>query len=425
MSNLTERQDTEYVRLVLPNGARLLHERVPGAHSAALGVWIASGSRHERASESGASHFIEHMVFKGTPSRTASELAAQMDALGGQIDAFTTREYTCFHGRTLDTQLRQLTDILGDMLHNSRFDEPDVSNERGVIFEEIDMYEDAPEELVADRLLAAVYRGNGLARPILGRRPTLSGMTGESLRGYMSRRYLGGRVVAALSGSYTPDDVAHISDMLSAFAPGGDGAVKPARYTPAVTVRRKSIEQNHFCVSFPCPGAADGRRYAAQLLSDILGGGMSSRLFQSVRERKGLCYSIYTYVSGFLDTGLLTVYTALGRPTQDDALRLISSELSELVSGGVTEDELARAREQIKANILLGTESTVTRMNRLARGELCFGAVPSPEESIAAYERVTAGEISSLAAAVLDRSLMSFSAVGRVGSGESYTDCFR
>ncbi|MDR2356714.1 MAG: insulinase family protein [Oscillospiraceae bacterium] len=414
-----------YVKLTLPNGARILRERVPGARSAALGVWIASGSRHESAAESGAAHFIEHMVFKGTRSRTASQLAARLDELGGQVDAFTSREYTCFHGRTLDSRLRQLADIFGDMLFNSNFDEDDVVNERGVILEEIDMYEDAPEDVVSDRMFSAVFRGNGLARPILGKRSTLSRMDGQFLRDRMARVYRGGDVVIALAGGYARGDAEYAAKVFSAFAPGGNAPLKAARYTPSITVKRKNIEQNHFCVSFPCARVTDDRRYATQLLSDILGGGMSSRLFQSVREARGLCYGIYTQVSSFRDTGLFSICTALGSRTQDDALSLIADELGKLVSRGVTDDELSRAREQVRTNILLGLESTVTRMNRLARGELYFGRVQEADEVVAAYEAVTAGDVRELAAEIFDSSLMSLSAAGKVGDGEHYADLLR
>jgi predicted Zn-dependent peptidase len=381
-------------------------------------VWIESGSRHERASESGAAHFIEHMVFKGTRSRTASELAAQMDALGGQIDAFTTREYTCFHGRTLDTRLRELADILGDMLFHSTFSEADVAGERGVIFEEIDMYEDTPEDLVSERLFSAVFKGNALARPILGRRSALTKMTGGFLRDHMSRRYLGGDVVVALAGSFTPDDEAYISEIFSAFAPGRGAKAPRARYAQAATATHKDLEQNHFCVAFPCPGIADGRRFALHLASDILGGGMSSRLFQSVREDRGLCYSIYSYVSSYRDSGLFSVYTALGRRTQEEALRIISDELARFASDGATEEELSRTREQAKVNILLGMESTSTRINRLARGEMYFGGAYSPDEAIAQYDSVTADDVRQIAAGMIDLSLMSFSAVGRADSAD-------
>jgi predicted Zn-dependent peptidase len=409
-------------KTTLPNGVRLLRERAPGARSAALGVWIASGSRQESAAESGSAHFIEHMVFKGTHTRTASQLAARLDELGGQVDAFTSREHTCFHGRTLDTRLRELADILGDMLFNSRFDDADVANERGVIFEEIDMYEDTPEDVVSDRMFSAVFRGNGLARPILGKRSSLSGMDGQFLRDCMARRYLGGDTVVALAGGCTRADAEYIAKVFSAFAPGENKPPRAARYTPSVTVKRKNIEQNHFCISFPCTSVTDERRYAMQLLSDILGGGMSSRLFQSVREARGLCYGIYTYVSSFRDTGLFSIYTALGSRTQEDALRLIADELGRFAASGVTDGELSRAREQVRTNILLGLESTVTRMNRLARGEMYFGHVQEPDEIIAAYEAVTAGDVQKLASELLDRSLMSFSAAGKVGDGEYYTD---
>ncbi|MEL4106149.1 pitrilysin family protein [Oscillospiraceae bacterium WX1] len=413
-----------YEKILLPNGVRLVHEYIPTVRSVTLGIWVGTGARYETPGESGASHFIEHMVFKGTKTRSAAELAAAMDEIGGQINAFTTKECTCFHGRVLDTHLDRLTDTLCDMFFNARFDESDVMSERGVILEEIDMYADTPEDLVSERLYAASYKGNALARPVLGRKASLEAMTGASLKQHMQAHYRADSIVVALSGSFTPDDIRRLSDRFSAMPTGGKNTFKSASYTPSFTVRRKAQEQNHLTAAFPGVAATDGRRYALQLLSDILGGGMSSRLFQTVREKRGLCYSIYSYGSSFIDTGLFCIYTALGRETEQAALGVITEEIRRFQEDGVTADELSRAREQVKANVLMGLESTATRMNRLGRNELYFGRVPTPEEIIASYDAVTVSDISVLSAHCLDFSQMSFSAVGKVGTAEAYRAAF-
>jgi predicted Zn-dependent peptidase len=409
-----------YEKIVLPNGVRLLHEYIPYVRSVSLGIWVGTGSRYEDAGMSGASHFIEHMLFKGTQTHTAAELAGIMDAIGGQSNAFTTKECTCFHGRVLDTHLPRLTEVLTDMLFNSKFDEADVTNERGVILEEIDMYEDAPEDVCSERLSSSVFTGNSLARPILGRRATLDKMTGDTLRHYMTQHYRPESVVVALSGSYKPEDIERLRELFSAMSAGGRNGFKNAAYTPAFTVKRISLEQNHLCIAFPGVAVTDGNRFTLQLLSDILGGGMSSRLFQTVREKRGLCYSIYSYGSSYIDTGLFSICVALGRETERAALGVIIEEIKRFKQDGVTPDELMRAREQVKANVLMGLESTSTRMNRLGRNELYFGAVPEPDEIIARYDAVTAEDILKLSETCLDIGSVSFSAVGKVDSADAY-----
>jgi predicted Zn-dependent peptidase len=306
------------------------------------------------------------------------------------------------------------------MFFNSKFDESDVKNERGVILEEIDMYEDTPEDLASERLFSSVYKGSALARPILGKKSTLEAMTGETLRAHMAEHYTPDVVVVALSGSYKPEDIKRLEERFSIMTPGPKHRLTKASYTPSFIVRRKSLEQNHLCIAFPGIAVTDKDRFTLQLLSDILGGGMSSRLFQTVRENRGLCYSIYTYGSSYTDTGLFSVYTALGRETEAEALRVIMEELRRFKGDGVTEDELVRAREQVKANVLMGLESTSTRMNRLGRNELYFSHVPDPDEIIARYDAVTAADIRRVAESCLDFEKISFSGVGKVENVDYY-----
>jgi predicted Zn-dependent peptidase len=411
-----------YEKIVLPNGVRILHEYIPYVRSVSLGIWVGTGSRYENAAMSGASHFIEHMLFKGTKTRTAAELAGMMDGIGGQINAFTTKECTCFHGRVLDTHLDQLSDILCDMFFNSKFDEDDVKNERGVILEEIDMYADTPEDLASERLSSAIYKGYSLARSILGKKSTLEKMTGETLRQYMNDHYLTDTIVVAVSGSYKADDITRLKERFEGMKKGVSKKPAKAVYTPSFTVRRKSLEQNHLNIAFPGIRVTDQNRFALQLLSEILGGGMSSRLFQTVREKRGLCYSIFTYGSSYIDTGLFSVYTALGRETEREAIGVITEEIKRFKDSGVTQEELQRAREQLKANVLMGLESTGTRMNRLGRNELYFGCVPEPDEIIASYDSVTTEDIHTLSSYCLDFEKVSFSAVGKIDSAEEYRE---
>ena len=407
-----------YEKITLPNGVRILTERIPYVRSAALGVWVGSGSRHERPGENGAAHFIEHMVFKGTARRSAAALAEEMDAIGGQVNAFTTKENTCFYARVLDTHLPQAADMLCDMLFCSKFDDADVDTERGVILEEIGMYQDNPEDLCAEQLAAAVYKGSSLSRPILGRRATLEKMDGAFLKGYMAAHYLPGDLVVALAGSFTGRDVEELKGRFGGLSGGALPPVKPAAYHPSLTRKKKATEQNHLTLAFPGLPYGDERRFALQLLSSLLGGGMSSRLWQEVREKRGLCYSIYSYGAGHAETGLFAIYTALGRETEGEALRTIVREVRRFADKGVTQAELDRAREQSKANVLMGLESTQARMSNLGRGELLSGAVLEADDIIAAYDAVTREDVLALARELFDFERVSLSAVGRVGEEE-------
>lgn len=409
-----------YEKITLPNGVRILTEHVPAVRSAALGIYVGTGSRQEKVAENGAAHFIEHMLFKGTARRTAADLAGEMDAVGGQINAYTTKESTCFYARVLDTHLPQAADILCDMFFSSKFDERDVETERGVVLEEIGMYEDNPEDLCAERLAAGVYHGSALARPILGRKATLEKMTGAWLKEYMTSHYLAGDIVVALAGSFSQKDVDDLTARFSAMPAGGLPQSRAAVYTPCITVKKKAIEQNHLTLAFPGLCYGDSRRFALQLLSSILGSGMSSRLWQQVREQRGLCYSIYSYGAGHADTGLYAVYTALGRETEEEAIRTIVDTVKAFRDGGVTREELDRAREQSKANVLMGLESTQARMAHLGRSELMMGEVLTPDQIIAAYDAVTAEDVRALAEEMFDFSRVSLSAVGRVRTADEY-----
>ena len=411
-----------YEKKTLPNGVRILTEHVPGVRSASLGIWVGTGSRHESAAENGAAHFIEHMLFKGTGRRTAGELAEEMDAVGGQINAFTTKECTCFYARVLDTHLPQASDILCDMFFHSRFDDGDVDTERGVILEEIGMYEDNPEDLCAERLAGVVFKGSPLARPILGKKATLDQMDGAWLKAYQQAHYAPHAIVVTLAGQFTEKDVDDLAARFGALEPRPQEKRKPAAYRTGIVVKKKAIEQNHLTLAFPGLSFSDPRRFTLQLLSSILGGGMSSRLWQQVREKRGLCYSIYSYGAGHADTGLYAVYTALGRETEAEAIRTIVDTVKAFRDGGVTREELDRAREQSKANVLMGLESTQARMAHLGRSELTMGEVLTPDQIIAAYDAVTADDVRALAEEMFDFSRASLSAVGRVRTADEYRE---
>ena len=414
--------------ITLPNGVRILTQPVPAVRTAAIGIFVGTGSRHETAAQSGAAHFLEHMAFKSTQTRTTDQLARQIDAVGGQVNAYTTKEATCFYARCLDTHLEQVIDLLCDMLFHSAFLPEDVDTERGVILEEIGMYKDAPEDLVAERLSAAVYKGHSLARPILGTKKTLDTMTGDWLRTYRREHYRPDRVVVSLAGSFSDAAVSELKSRFSALSGAPSPAIRPAVYQSAITTRRKAIEQNHLIVAFPSLSFLDEGRYAMHLMSSILGGGVSSRLFQEVREKRGLCYTVYSYIADHEDTGLLGLYTALSPDTERQALDTLCRVAADLAEHGPEQEELDRAREQAKSNILMSLESTQSRMSHMGTAMLLRGKVASIDQVIASYDAVTTERVRTLAQQVFAFGRASLSAVGRVGAAEDYRavlDSFR
>ncbi len=411
-----------YEKITLDNGVRLLFEEIPYVSSAAVGIWVGSGSRHEPAELSGISHAIEHMVFKGTHHRSAVQIASEMDAIGGQVNAFTTKECTAFYVRAMESHLPQAIDVLTDIFFSPRMDRADWNNERGVILEEIGMYEDSPEDLVTERLFGAVFRGCALGRPILGTASTLGRINAGRIAQYRQENYRAGGLVVSLCGKYAARDKETLLERFAALPPNPPLVAGPGSLEPAFVVRHKDIEQNHLCLAYPSLPIGSPERYAQQVMSNILGGGMSSRLFQRVREERGLCYSVYSFAAGHEDAGLFGIYTALGKETERAALALIRQVVQEYVQDGPTESELDRAREQVKANVLMGMESTSARMNHLGRNELLLGEVKTPEEIIAAYDAVTRETVCALAKRTFVPEKLCFSAVGRVSSASKYKD---
>ena len=412
-------------KIILDNGVRVLHEKLEHVRSCALGVWVENGSCHEPEELAGISHYIEHMMFKGTETRSAADLAKAFDAIGGQVNAFTTKEHTCYYARTLDTHVQQAAELLCDMVLHSAFRPEDVDLERGVILEEIGMYEDTPEDLVSEILSAAVYPSQPLGRPILGTQGTLQHIDSQALKDYRSKQYVGKNTIISLCGSFSDADLQAVCDAFAALPAGDPVDIPQATYRKAAVVKKKDIEQNHLLLVFPGLYANHPDRYVLAVLNNILGAGMSSRLFQRVREQNGLCYSIYSFTSLYQNTGVLGIYVALGRETQEDALRMIREELELFRAEGITAEELARTKEQLKTTLLMSLESTNSRMSSMARNEMIFGHAQSPEEAVEKLEKVTVDDVHRLAQELLDFARMSFSAVGNVSQPEEYLALFR
>lgn len=409
-----------YVKRTLPNGVRLISERLDTVRTVSVGIWVGNGSRYEPAALSGISHFIEHMIFKGTEKRSARHIAIAIDALGGQANAFTDKECTCYYMKVLDARLQNAVSILADMFLHSRFAQEDIDLERGVILEEIDMYEDSPEDVAIDKLFEQCYADSALGQPILGTAETLAGIDSAAMHGYMKQYYRPEDTVIAVSGHFADEDLEYIAELFSQMEGAGRNRIAPAQYHPSLLLREKEIEQNHLCLSFPGVSLLSEDRYAMNLLSSIIGGGMSSRLFQSVREQNGLCYSIYSFTTPHLDTGLFSIYTGLGAETEQQALELIVRELRTFCENGPEPDELSRCREQVKTTLLMGLESTGNRMMTIGRSELLRGEVLPIERVLAAYDSVTAADVLSLARRVFDFAQVSLAAVGQPGKEATY-----
>ena len=405
---------------VLENGVRIVSERLPHVRTVAIGIWVQSGARHEPQDLCGISHFIEHMVFKGTASRSARGIAEEMDSIGGQINAFTSNECTCFYARSLDTHFDIASDVLCDIFFNPSFDPRDIASERNVVFEEIGMYEDSPEDLAVDRLNEAVFRGSSLGRPILGTKKTLCGMTQDILAKYRASHYTSEAITLSVAGNFTDAHMAALKARFSAIERGAKPATPAADYTRSVTLRRKPIEQNHLCLAFPMPGWMSEDRFAIQLMSALFGGGMSSRLFQRVREEAGLCYSIASFTGSTEEQGLFCINTALNRETEAAALDLILGEVALLREETVGDAELARVREQLKANLMMGMENSGARMNNLAQNMVRYGRVFSCDEVIERIDAITPQDIRDCAQRIFDMSKISFSGVGELRSAAWY-----
>jgi predicted Zn-dependent peptidase len=391
--------------ITLKNNLRVVLDRQTGAQSAYVGVWVKAGSGNETIDEWGISHFTEHMVFKGTKNRTAQQISEETDFVGGQSNAFTSRECTCFYSRTLPENLELSFDILSDIYHNPLLRKSDVDMERGVIKEEISMFEDCPEDLVQDRLLAEIYEGNALGREIAGSAESVDKITSASLADYMKRYYTPDNTVITVCGAFDEGLAESLSKKYfeKSFAVfSGGGIVKPT-FKPAKCVWEKDTEQAHLCISYPSVAAGDDKMsYALSSLSNIFGGSMSSRIFRSVREERGLCYSIYSYSSQTEASGLFSIYTGLNKSCLDEAEELIHKEINLLLKDGITDYELQKGKAQLKAAMLMDMENPASRMSMLGKELLVYNSLRTVEEIAAQIDSVTKKDVENAAHMVFE-----------------------
>lgn len=405
-----------YQKTTLPNGIRIVSESIPYVKSVTLGFWIGSGSRSEDNRTHGVSHFIEHLLFKGTQSRSAKEIAETVDEVGGQLNAFTAKEYTCYYIKVLDTHLPLAMDILSDMLLNSRFDRDDISREREVVLEEVKMYEDTPDELVHDIHLDANWSGHELGRNILGSVNSISQFERQLVLDYFQDFYTADNLVISAAGNFNHDQLVELTNRYLGELGGRKKIIshQAPRLTPVRTLKAKDTEQVHLCLGTFSLSQNDPDIYTVHILNNILGGGISSRLFQSIREERGLAYSVYSYQTNYSDGGLFTVYAGT-RPANANAVaELILANIEDVKRNGISLKEINRTKEQFKGNLLLGLESSSSRMSRLGKMETIFGRYITLDEVVEKIEKVTADDVQQMAQRLFKAESFCLTALGPV-----------
>ncbi len=428
----------------LENGMRVIAEPMQGVRSAAIGVWIAAGPVYELENEAGISHMIEHMLFKGTERRTAGQIAAEMDGLGGNLNAFTAKECTCYYAKVLDEHLPKAVDILQDLVQNPKLDPEDLAREQGVVCEEILMMEDSPEELVHELLGRAVYGQSPLSKPILGTQESVRAFGRDDLHTYMQRRYQPQRMVVACAGHF---EMPALMDMLNqAFRraegknlTGAAGADMPGMDMPGMDIpgmempgmdmlpsalaegrsftgADKDVEQAHLCLGFPGFATDTAEQFALLVMNNALGGSMSSRLFQRIREEKGLAYSVYSYPTGYSKTGYFALYAGTGEKQGPEVAQLMLEEVRAMRERGMTEAEFTRAKEQLKGSYMLGQESSSARSGAIGRSMLLLGSAREEEDILRRIEAVRMEDVEAILPRVLDESRMAAALVARKGA---------
>nr|WP_203597043.1 pitrilysin family protein [Actinomadura bangladeshensis] len=408
-------------RTVLPGGLRIITESMPTVRSAAFGIWSAVGSRDEAPADAGASHYLEHVLFKGTRRRSALEISAAIDAVGGDLNAFTAKEYTCYYARVLDADLPLAVDVVSDMVAESVNRPEDVEAERGVILEEIHMRDDDPGDLIHDEFSTALYGDTPLGRPILGSEDSINALSRDRIHGYYREHYVPSKLVVSVAGNIDHDEVVglvsrafagHLAGGAEPAAPRLDGA--PAPLDPRSVVIDKDTEQAHIILGGAGVSRTDDRRFALGVLNAALGGGMSSRLFQEIREKRGLAYSVYSYTAQYADSGIFGVYAGCQPAKAEEVLSICRDELGKAAEECLTDEELERGKGQLRGAMVLGLEDTGSRMSRIGKSELVYESLLPVDEVLARIEAVTLDDVRAIARDVLSAP-QALTVIGPVG----------
>ncbi|RYM07139.1 insulinase family protein [Sporolactobacillus sp. THM7-7] len=380
------------------NGIRILLEKIPYVRSVSMGIWVGTGSRYENVSNNGISHFIEHMLFKGTKTRSAREIAEAFDRIGGQVNAFTSKECTCYYAKVMDSDAPYALTILADMLFHSRFDRGELEKEKQVIGEEIKMYEDSPDDLVHDLLSAASFAHHPLGYPILGTKKTLADFGPDDLKKHMHTHYTPDNIVVSVAGRVNEDFIQTVEDIFMDYkVPEAEERQPAPSFSPGKIARKKETEQAHVCFGFEGVPSSDEAMVPLMVLNNALGGSMSSRLFQKIREELSLAYSVFSFHTAFKDSGLLTIYGAAAAGKVEELGKSILHIIDELTKKGLTDKELESSKAQIKGSILFGLESTNSRMGQNAKNEMYLGRELSIDEMIKKIDTVTLNDVQRVA----------------------------
>lgn len=401
----------------LENGVSIVMEQISSVRSVALGIFIRNGSINETSKSNGISHFIEHMLFKGTNKRTSKDIAEEMDNIGGQLNAFTAKEYTCYYARVLDTHIDTAIDVLTDMIFNSKFDSIDIEKESKVILEEINMYEDSPDDIVFTKLQKEIWENSPLAYNVLGTKENVSSFKRQDFIEYMNNKYVGENIVVAIAGSFDKEKILEVIKQKMSSMPKGKAnleADKQYIYTPSRTKVYKDIEQLHLAIVFDGISIKDKYNYSMSLLNAIIGGGMSSILFQKVREEHGIAYSIYSYNNSYVNNGLFNIYVALNKSQLDKTVNIIYKEIANLKNNKITNEQIEKTKEQLKSNYIMGLESTSNRMSSIGRSKVLVNKIKTPDEIIQEVDLIKKEDIDYLIDKVFNMDKMSISLVGKV-----------
>ena len=404
------------VRDVLDNGLRILTERMTHVRSISIGVWLTRGSRHETAERGGIAHFVEHMLFKGTATRSAEDIAQAIDSIGGQLDAFTAKEYASYYIKVLDEHLPLALDVLSDIVLNPAFSPDDVEREKKVVVEEIKMVEDTPDDLVHELFTQAFWENHPLGRPILGTRETVESLDATLLRDYFTNAYTPANLIVSAVGNLEHEQVRRLVEekfggLKSVGRPSGEEA---PQVVPKILIRNKELEQSHLCLGTSSYPQNHDDRYSSYVLNTLLGGSMSSRLFQNVREKRGLAYAVFSGLSAYRDAGSFTIYAGCSNEAVGEVLDLVVEELRGVRQTPVPEAELRRAKDHLKGSLMLSLENTASRMSHLARQEIYFDRQFGLDETLEGIERVTPGDVQRVAGDLFREGALAATVLGNV-----------
>ena len=408
-----------YYNRTLQNGVRVVGQKIEGFQSVSVGIWAHTGSANEiHEGERGITHFIEHMLFKGTKHRSAQKIAQEFDGMGGMLNAFTSKECTCYHARVAQDKLSDAYDILADLVMYPTLDPKEMEKEKGVVIEEINMSEDTPEDLVHDLLSTAYFHEHPLALPILGNKESVSGFTREGLVSYMRRRYMPASLVVSAAGGFDFEKLCDLVEKTLGNIIPNDA--ENELYPPfeiakgKLMMREKPVEQAHLCLAMPGYSLGDDRIFPLTVLNNVFGGSMSSRLFQLIREQRGLAYDIYSHPATYRNCGSFSVYTGVNSQYAAEVLSLIFEEMQKIAKDGVTQEEFKRAKDQLKGNYVLGLESTSSRMNAIGKSITLINEITTAEENLEKIEKVSIDDVHALLPYIFDRERTSVSAAGKI-----------